>query len=184
MAILVHMPGDGVRRAHLVVVALTGSAPGVHDRVVVANHSPAVQHVIDCCGTIHDLEDLPLHNDHGVEKSTAVGSTCTNAHGKKQNRRHASCCHRWSQQIRTSPAHLPGRLPASLRSCHPGKIPVVRKRTKKYTLPSSIRGVVVHARRGVHVVDLVGLADLHVALALRLRRPGQLTLGKKEPKTT
>lgn len=87
MAILVHMPGDGVRRAHLVVVALTGSAPGVHDRVVVANHSPAVQHVIDCCGTIHDLEDLPLHNDHGVEKSTAVGSTCTNAHGKKQNRR-------------------------------------------------------------------------------------------------
>ena len=122
MAILVHMPGDGVRRAHLVVVALTGSAPGVHDRVVVANHSPAVQHVIDCCGTIHDLEDLPLHNDHGVEEATAVGSTCTNARGKPPNRRQASCCHRWSQQIRTSPAHLPGRLPASLRSCHPGKI--------------------------------------------------------------
>ena len=131
MAILVHMPGDGVRRAHLVVVALTGSAPGVHDRVVVANHSPAVQHVIDCCGTIHDLEDLPLHNDHGVEEATAVGSTCTNARGKPPNRRQASCCHRWSQQIRTSPAHLPGRLPASLRSCHPGKIPVVRKRHQK-----------------------------------------------------
>ena len=155
-------------------MALTGSAPGVHDRVVVANHSPAVQHVIDCCGTIHNLEDLPLHNDHGVEEATAVGSTCTNARGKPPNRRQASCCHRWSQQIRTSPAHLPGRLPASLRSCHPGKITVVRKRTKKNTLPSSIRGVVVHARRGVHVVDLVGLADLHVALALRLRRPRQL----------
>ena len=82
MAILVHMPGDGVRRAHLVVVALTRSAPGVHDRVVVANHSPAVQHVIDCCGTIHDLEDLPLHHDHGVEEAAAVGSTCTQA-GRK-----------------------------------------------------------------------------------------------------
>ena len=33
-------------------------------------------------------------------------------------------------------------------------------------------------------MDLVGLADLHVALALRLRRPRQLTLEKKEPKTT
>ena len=31
-------------------------------------------------------------------------------------------------------------------------------------------------------MDLVGLADLHVALALRLRRPRQLKLEKKETK--
>ena len=48
------------------------------------------------------------------------------------------------------------------------------EKTAPENTPSSIRGVVVHARRGVHVVDLVGLADLHVALALRLRRPRQL----------
>ena len=77
MTILVHMPGDGVWRAHLVVVALTGSAPWVHDRVVVAHHSPSMQHVIDICRTVDDLEDLPLHYHHGVEEATAIGGACS-----------------------------------------------------------------------------------------------------------
>ena len=172
MAVLVHVPGNRIRRANTVVVRLprgrprwsqaqtapkrhqgmsghlageAGRSPGfstlakeprVHHGVLMSNHSPAVQHVIDCRASLHDLEDLTLNHDHGVQKAAAVCCACNVK--QKGNLLYANI------------------LPLSTAS----------QAVCQQVCVDGICGICVRARGGVHVVDFVGFAHCHVSLAV------------------